>query len=126
MAQKQPRLKTTPAPQAANRSSTELTGGTGFTFEGNVTATFLVSLLIEGSPRGLTGYTCTRVAVQQANFGQPLDDVIIDAKAADGSSARLSLQIKRSLTISAAETNTDFRDVVIKSWETLQNQTCPK
>ncbi len=33
---------------------------------------------------------------------------------------RLSLQVKRSLTISAAETNNDFREVIQRSWETLQ------
>jgi hypothetical protein len=51
--------------------STELTGGAGFTFEGNVAATYLVSLLIEGPARGLSGGTVARVAVQQAEFGEP-------------------------------------------------------
>jgi hypothetical protein len=68
-----------PPQNAARAPSTELTGGTGFTFEGTAAATFLVSLLIEGSARGLFGYICTRVAFQQANFGEPLDDVIVDA-----------------------------------------------
>jgi hypothetical protein len=98
-----------PPQNAARPPSTELTGGTGFTFEGTAAATFLVSLLIEGSARGLSGYICIRVAFQQANFGEPLDDVIVDATAPDGSSARLSLQIKRSLRISRAESNTDLR-----------------
>jgi hypothetical protein len=109
-----------PPQNAARAPSTELTGGTGFTFEGTAAATFLVSLLIEGSARGLFGYICTRVAFQQANFGEPLDDVIVDATAPDGSSARLSLQIKRSLRISRAESNTDFREIVINSWKTLE------
>jgi hypothetical protein len=33
---------------------------------------------------------------------------------------RLSLQGKRALTISEAPSNTDFRDVIQRSWETLQ------
>jgi hypothetical protein len=60
-----------------------------------------------------------RVAQQQAGFGEPLDDVIVDAVASDGA-MRLSLQGKRALTISEAPSNTDFRDVIQRSWETLQ------
>src|SRR3984885_7626705 len=99
--------------------STEITGGTGFTFEGNLVATYLVSLLIEGLPRGLPGRTTKRVAVQQADFGEPLDDLVVDAEAPDGSFARLSLQVKRSLTISSAASNTDFRDIVVNARKTL-------
>lgn len=99
--------------------SPELTGGAGFTFEGTLVATYLVSLLIEGSVRGLPGRTALRVAVQQAAFGEPLDDLIVDAHAVDGTRARISLQIKRSLTISAAASNTDFREIVVNAWKTL-------
>lgn len=99
--------------------SPELTGGAGFTFEGNVVATYLVSLLIEGSARGLFGGRTARVAVQQAAFGEPLDDLVVDIDAANGTRARISLQIKRSLTISAATTNDDFREIVVNSWKTL-------
>jgi hypothetical protein len=61
------------------------------------------------------------VAQQQGDFGEPLDDVIVDAvSAADGSVMRLSLQVKRSLTISDAVTNTDFREVIQRSWQPLQ------
>jgi hypothetical protein len=98
--------------------SPEITGGAGFTFEGNVVATYLVSLLIEGPARGLGG-TTARVAVQQAAFDEPLDDLVVDADAADGTRARIALQIKRSLTISVAPSNTDFREIVEKSWQTL-------
>jgi hypothetical protein len=43
-----------------------------------------------------------------------MDDLIVTAELPDGSVARLALQAKRSLTISAADSNTDFRDVVGK------------
>ena len=99
--------------------SPELTGGAGFTFEGNLVATYLVSLLIEGSARGLLGRTTVGVAVQQGAHGEPLDDLVVDADAVDGTRARISLQIKRSLTISAARSNTDFREIVVNAWETL-------
>src|SRR5258708_9506677 len=99
--------------------SAELTGGAGFTFEGNVAATYLVSLLIEGPARGLSGGTVARVAVQQAGFGEPLDDLVVDAEGVNGTCARIALQIKRSLTISAATSNSDFREIVVKAWESV-------
>lgn len=102
--------------------SPELTGGAGFSFEGNLAATYLASLLTEGPARGLSGRTAVRVALQQAAFGEPLDDIIVDADAIDGSRARISLQVKRSLTISAAASNTDFREIVINAWKTLARE----
>ena len=61
-----------------------------------------------------------RVSVQQRDFGEPLDDVIVDFRSATGEPARLSLQVKRSLTISDAKSNTDFREVIRDSWSTLK------
>ena len=101
--------------------SSELTGGAGFTFEGTVVATYLASLLIEGAPRGLPGKKTVRVAVQQAAFEQPLDDLVVDANALDGSAARISVQIKSSLTISAARSSTQFREIVGNAWRTVRH-----
>lgn len=100
------------------RQSPELTGGAGFTYEAHVAARYLVALLTEGSAPGLNHRTVKRVALQQKGAGEPLDDVIVDANGA-GDRARLSLQVKRKLTISSAATNTDFREVVVNSWATL-------
>lgn len=97
----------------------ELTGGGGFSFEDAVVAIYLGALLGEESAPGLAGRIVSRVAVQQAAFGDPLDDLIVDGKASDGTESRLSLQIKRQLTISAAATNTDFREIVTRAWDTL-------
>jgi hypothetical protein len=99
--------------------SSELTGGGGFTFEGTVVATYLASLLIEAAPRGLLRRKTVRVAVQQAAFGEPLDDLVVDAASRDGTTARISLQIKSNLRISAARSNTDFREVVVNAWKTV-------
>lgn len=99
--------------------SPELKGGSGFTFEDGVAAIYLGALLGEESAPGLTGAIVSRVAFQQAAFGEPLDDLIADGKAADGTEVRLGLQIKREITISSAQTNTDFREIVINSWKTL-------
>lgn len=102
-------------------TSPELNGGAGFTYEDAVVAQYLAAMVSGTTAAGLNGRIVQRVAQQQADFGEPLDDVIIDATSlADGSIMRLSLQIKRSLTISGAETNSDFREVIQRSWQTLQ------
>lgn len=102
-------------------SSSELTGGAGITYEDAVTAHYLVAMIAGTTAAALNGGIVQRVAQQQADFGEPLDDVIIDASSlADETVMRLSLQVKRSLTISDAETNTDFREVIQHSWQTLQ------
>ena len=104
--------------------SPELTGGAGFTYEDAVAAHYLVAMVAGTTATGLTSRVVQRVAQQQADFGEPLDDVIVDAvSVADGFVMRLSLQVKRSLTISDAATNLDFREVIQRSWQTLQKPT---
>ncbi len=99
--------------------SPELAGGAGFTYEGDVAAFYLSSLLAEAFAPGIKDRVVCCVSVQQRDFGEPLDDVIVDFRGATGEPARLSLQVKRSLTISDAKSNTDFREVVRDSWSTL-------
>jgi hypothetical protein len=101
--------------------SPEIAGGAGFTFEDAPVAIYLGALLGEESAPGLEDRTVVRVAVQQAAYSEPLDDLIVDGRGADESMGRLSLQTKRELTISAATTNTDFREIVTRAWATLQN-----
>ncbi len=102
-------------------TSPELTGGAGFTYEDAVAAYYLAAMISGTTAAGLDGRIVQRVAQQQADFGEPLDDVIINATSvADGTVTRLSLQVKRSLTISETETNSDFREVIQRSWQTLQ------
>jgi len=71
--------------------SPEISGGGGFTFEDVTVALYLGALLGEESAPGLEDRVVTRVAVQQAQFGEPLDDLIVDGTARDGSPARASL-----------------------------------
>ena len=102
-------------------TSSELTGGTGFTYEDAVAAHYIAALLGGTTATALNAWIVQRVAQQQADFGEPLDDVIVDAVSlADGTVMRLSLQVKRSITISRAETSSDFREVIQRSWQTLQ------
>lgn len=100
--------------------SPELAGGEGFTFQDCTAAFYLTALLSEAYAAGIDDRTVIRVSVQQRDFGEPLDDVIVDFEDAAKNPARLSLQVKRSLTISKAKTNTDFRDIIRDSWATLK------
>ena len=100
--------------------SPELAGGEGFTFEGDATAFYLTALLAEAYAPGVDDRTVIRVSVQQRDFGEPLDDLIVDFVDAVKKTARLSLQVKRSLTISKAKTNKDFREIIRDSWATLK------
>ncbi len=102
--------------------SPELAGGEGFTFEGDAAAYYLTALLAEAYAPGIDDRTVVRVSVQQRDFGEPLDDVIVDFEDAAKRPARLSLQVKRSLTISSAKTNADFLDIITGSWATLKKR----
>ena len=90
--------------------STELTGGRGFTYEDAVAAYYLVSLLRKENAPGIDG-DVSRVAVQQKAHGEPMDDLIVDTLV-NGEPRRLSLQVKRSLTISDSTSNADFREII--------------
>ena len=99
-----------PTVTADNSASTELTGGSGFTFEDSVVGWFLAALLLRHTAAGTPGEV-VRVAVQQRAAGQPLDDVVVDTTDAQGK-RRISLQVKKSLTISAAARNRHFRQII--------------
>jgi hypothetical protein len=105
--------------QQGRGQSAELTAGTGFTFEDTVVAVYLSALLEENTAPALPGRIVVRVMTQQASYGESLDDLIVDACGADGEEVRLSLQVKRKLVISAAQTNTDFREIIQNSYITL-------
>ena len=78
-----------------------------------------MALLAEETAPGLPDKTVFGVAVQQAPAGRPLDDMVVSARAADGAEAKLDLQVKRTLTLSAAASNQDFRSIVVHAWQTI-------
>jgi hypothetical protein len=100
--------------------SPELAAGEGFTFEGNVAAFYLSAVLAQGSAPGIQNSVVTCVSLQQHDFGDKLDDVIVDFETFDKKPGRLSLQAKIPLTISAANSNSNFRDVIRGSWQTFK------
>lgn len=100
-------------------TSPELTGGQGFSFEDAVSSVYAAALLCETTAPGLPGRVVRHFSVQQGSFGQPLDDLIVRAEGADRISITFSAQVKRRLVISAANTNTDFRETIERAYETL-------
>ena len=92
-------------------TSTLASGPAGTHFEGQVGAFYLLAMLSGAPPRGLPGTTIDGVALQQANAGRPLDDVVVYAHDnASGKAAVLEIQVKRSITFAAADPV--FRKVV--------------
>jgi hypothetical protein len=97
----------------------DLSGGSGFTFGDVVVAVYLAALLGERSAPGIEPRLVYRVALEQANVGERVYDLIVDGRARDGSKMSLGAQNKREITISAAAANTDFRETVVRAWEML-------
>ena len=92
-------------------TSTLASGPAGTHFEAQVGASYLLAMLAGAPARGLPGATIDRVALQQANVGRPLDDVVIHAHDnVSGKPAVLEVQVKRSITFAAADPV--FRKVV--------------
>jgi hypothetical protein len=85
-------------------------GPAGAHFEGQVGASFLLSLLVGAEPRGLPGTIIDRVEFQRAAEGHSLDDVIVHAHDGQGQPATLEIQVKKGLTFSP--TDPIFRSVV--------------
>jgi hypothetical protein len=104
-----------------NGTSPELTGGQGFSFEDAVASVYAAALLCETTAPGIPGRVVKHVSVQQGSLGQPLDDLIVRAEGADQVSITFSAQVKRKLVISAASTNTDFRETIERAYETLSD-----
>lgn len=67
-------------------------------------------MLVGSEPRGLPGTVIDRIEFQRAAEGRALDDVIIHAHDAQGKSAVLEIQVKRSITFTPSDSI--FRAVV--------------
>ena len=82
----------------SDATSPASSGPAGSHFEGQVGASYLLSMLVGAEPRGLPGTVIDRVAFQRAMEGYPLDDVIVRAHDASGEAATLEIQVKRDMT----------------------------
>ena len=68
-----------PPAESSPGTSTLASGPAGTHFEAQVGASYLLAMLSGAPARGLPGATIDRVALQQANAGRPLDDVVLHA-----------------------------------------------
>lgn len=80
--------------------STAASGPAGAHFEQEVAAFYLLAMLAGAPPRGMPGARIERVMLQQANAGNPLDDVILALTDTDGQTATLEIQVKRTIPFS--------------------------
>jgi hypothetical protein len=97
-------------------ASTELTGSAGFSYEDTVVAYYLSSLLRRERAAGQSGFV-TSIAIQQQGHGNPMDDVVVQFDDL-GTKRVLGLQIKRSVTISGAASNDEFRGIITAAVKT--------
>ncbi len=104
--------------ESKQATSTELTGGAGFSYEDKVVAYYLAALLRCEKAMLQQGYVYS-VAVQQAGHGQPMDDLIVEFMDVDGPRV-LGLQVKTTITVSGAAANKDFSDVINRARKTRQ------
>lgn len=102
--------------------SPELSGNAGTTYETQVAAFYMSAVLVGGGVFGLTTSDVAQsVAVQRRALGDPLDDVVVIGLRADGSEAKLQLQAKTKIVVSAS--NADFKAIVAASWEAMNDAT---
>lgn len=97
----------------------ELAGGASFISTDQTATRYLAALQFGSGAAGLAEWRVIRLTLEQRCAGEPFDDIIVDCETPDGSVARMSLQAKREITISAVKTDKDFRDIVRDSWATL-------
>jgi hypothetical protein len=75
-------------------------------------------LLTSGEPRALPNAVARSIQFQGAVDDRPFDDVIVKALDADGSSAILEVQAKRTIDFTASDC--EFLDVVRRLWAAAQ------
>ena len=74
---------------------------------------------MEGGVLGLGQFATTQVARQCAASGAPVHDVIISGIDVNGGAGTLHLQVKSTLHVGDGASNTDFREVLSRSWATI-------
>ena len=94
-------------------------GGSGFTYEHRVAALYATALVCGQTAPGVEGKIVSRVELQRKAAGDSMDDLVVEAMAPDLSVYRLGLQVKKCMTISAADSNDDFREVIEAAYATI-------
>lgn len=97
--------------------SSEVTGNLGTTYETQVAAYYLVSVLTGFGGQGLDGAHIESLAMQRKVHGDPLDDIVIEGRRADDQSVRLQLQVKTRLEVGRSQG--DFQDILDACWKAM-------
>lgn len=93
------------------------TSGSGVTFEQLVGSLYMVSLLSQEMPRGISSGICKEVRFQQRWAGCLVDDIVVIAD--DGFIERkIAIQIKHDLPIS--DSNSTCQEVFTACWKTFK------
>lgn len=95
-------------------SSPISTGGEGVFFEQHVAAYWLAQLLVRSIPPILTDTSVAEVHFQTEHLGFSTDDFLVVCARGGGATAQLVGQVKRSVTISAADD--EFRKAIGDFW----------
>ena len=95
------------------------TSGGGIYFEARVVAYYLAAILGESPARGVPGQYAVQALTQRAEFGDPLDDIIVTGLLENGKRGKLHLQIKSDLSFTPSDTN--WVTVLHQAWDTYEN-----
>lgn len=92
-------------------------GGGGTHLEARVAAYYIAAALTEAPARGVPGQYVVEAMTQRAAFGDPLDDVIVVGQFADGTRAKLHLQVKSDLSFT--DKDSEWVSVLQQAWVTF-------
>jgi len=95
------------------------TGGGGGDFERRIGAYFLALLLTKSFVPIFADAAPTRVHFQARRLGWHLDDLVVEVRSEDGQARQIAAQIKRSFTLSAADS--ECQDTIAAAWRDFSN-----
>ncbi|WP_428306710.1 NACHT domain-containing protein [Lacipirellula sp.] len=90
---------------STDTASPAATGQAGGVFEQHVDALFLSLLLVQGLPPIIKDSVVEEVRLQTAYAGWATDDVLVLVRNGGGEICHLALQVKRTITVSASDTD---------------------
>ena len=102
-----------------NTSNPFSTGGGGTTFERRIAASYMVAVLHQDIPRGLTGGAATSVRLQARQTGAPLDDILVTSYD-DQAIRHLQMQVKHGLAFT--EKSAEFQEVIGSCWAAFRSR----
>jgi len=106
-------------PTSNNVASTISTGGAGTTFEHQVSAAFLASVLTQTFIPVFSSAVATKLHLQVGRLQWKTDDFVVEALEQGTVRRLLAAQVKRTFTL--GESNEDCREVFSAAWSDFRN-----